>query len=138
MSSLAAAARSPSAAAFGVMTIVGPRGAGHVEVTTFRTDAAYTDGRHPAGVTFSTPEEDAQRRDFTINGLFFDPLIGKVHDYVGEGPISSKASCGRLESPPNGLPKTISACCEPCVSPLVLDLCWSHRRVQRSNGWLLV
>jgi poly(A) polymerase len=70
-------------AAFGVMTIVGPRGAGHVEVTTFRTDAAYTDGRHPAGVTFSTPEEDAQRRDFTINGLFFDPLIGKVHDYVG-------------------------------------------------------
>lgn len=70
-------------AAFGVMTIVGPRGSGHVEVTTFRTDAAYTDGRHPAGVTFSTPQEDAQRRDFTINGLFFDPLAGKVHDYVG-------------------------------------------------------
>lgn len=70
-------------AAFGVITVVGPRGAGHVEVTTFRTDAAYTDGRHPAGVRFSTPEEDATRRDFTINGLFFDPLAGKVHDYVG-------------------------------------------------------
>ena len=70
-------------AAFGVITVVGPRGAGHVEVTTFRTDAAYTDGRHPAGVRFSTPQEDAQRRDFTINGLFFDPLAGKVHDYVG-------------------------------------------------------
>lgn len=70
-------------AAFGVMTIVGPRDAGHVEVTTFRTDAAYTDGRHPAGVIFSTPEHDAQRRDFTINGLFFDPLTGQVHDYVG-------------------------------------------------------
>jgi poly(A) polymerase len=70
-------------AAFGVITVVGPQGAGHVEVTTFRTDAAYTDGRHPAGVRFSTPQEDAQRRDFTINGLFFDPLEGKVHDYVG-------------------------------------------------------
>ena len=70
-------------AAFGVITVVGRRGAGHVEVTTFRTDAAYTDGRHPAGVRFSTPQEDAQRRDFTINGLFFDPLAGKVHDYVG-------------------------------------------------------
>lgn len=70
-------------AAFGVITIVGPPDAGHVEVTTFRTDAAYTDGRHPAGVRFSTPQEDAQRRDFTINGLFFDPIEGKVHDYVG-------------------------------------------------------
>ena len=70
-------------AAFGVITIVGPPDAGHVEVTTFRTDAAYTDGRHPAGVRFSTPKEDAQRRDFTINGLFFDPVEGKVHDYVG-------------------------------------------------------
>lgn len=73
----------PVGAAFGVITVVGPRGAGHVEVTTFRTDAAYTDGRHPAGVRFSTPQEDAQRRDFTINGLFFDPLAGAVHDYVG-------------------------------------------------------
>ena len=70
-------------AAFGVITVVGPRQAGHVEVTTFRTDAAYTDGRHPAGVTFSTPQEDAQRRDFTINGLFFDPESGRVDDYVG-------------------------------------------------------
>ena len=70
-------------AAFGVITVVGPRPAGHVEVTTFRTDAAYTDGRHPAGVTFSTPQEDAQRRDFTINGLFLDPESGRVDDYVG-------------------------------------------------------
>ena len=69
-------------AAFGVITVVGPPDAGQVEVTTFRTDAAYTDGRHPAGVTFSTPQEDAQRRDFTINGLFLDPLSGEVHDYV--------------------------------------------------------
>ena len=70
-------------AAFGVITIVGPRGSGQVEVTTFRTDAAYTDGRHPAGVTFSTAADDAQRRDFTINGLFMDPRTGEVHDHVG-------------------------------------------------------
>ena len=70
-------------AAFGVITVVGRRGSGQVEVTTFRTDAAYTDGRHPAGVTFSTAAEDAQRRDFTINGLFMDPRTGEVHDHVG-------------------------------------------------------
>lgn len=70
-------------AAFGVITVLGPKDSGQIEVATFRTDAAYTDGRHPAGVTFSSPEEDAQRRDFTINGLFLDPLSGEVHDYVG-------------------------------------------------------
>ena len=70
-------------AAFGVITVLGPKGAGQIEVATFRTDAAYTDGRHPAGVTFSTAAEDACRRDFTINGLFLDPTSGEVHDYVG-------------------------------------------------------
>jgi len=70
-------------AAFGVITVIGPRGSGQVEVTTFRTDSDYTDGRHPAGVTFSTAQEDAKRRDFTINGLFLDPRSGDVHDYVG-------------------------------------------------------
>ena len=69
-------------AAFGVITVLGPRGAGHVEVATFRSDAAYTDGRHPAGVTFTNAREDALRRDFTINGLFLDPIRGDVHDYV--------------------------------------------------------
>jgi len=70
-------------AAFGVITVLGPKGAGQVEVATFRADAAYTDGRHPAGVTFCSAREDAQRRDFTINGLFLDPLSGAVHDFVG-------------------------------------------------------
>jgi len=70
-------------AAFGVITVVGPRGAGHVEVTTFRRDAAYSDGRHPDSVTFSSAQEDASRRDFTINGLFFDPLEERVLDFVG-------------------------------------------------------
>ena len=77
-------------AAFGVITVLGPRAApgqqgpaGQVEVATFRVDAPYTDGRHPAGVTFCSAREDACRRDFTINGLFLDPLTGEVHDYVG-------------------------------------------------------
>ncbi|NBW97548.1 MAG: CCA tRNA nucleotidyltransferase [Planctomycetia bacterium] len=70
-------------AAFGVITVLGPEGAGQIEVATFRTDAAYTDGRHPAGVTFSSAPEDARRRDFTINGLFLDPASGEVHDFVG-------------------------------------------------------
>jgi tRNA nucleotidyltransferase/poly(A) polymerase len=69
-------------ASFGVITVLGPKPAGQVEVATFRADAAYTDGRHPAGVTFCSAREDAQRRDFTINGLFLDPLTGDVHDFV--------------------------------------------------------
>lgn len=69
--------------AFGVITVLGSRQSGHVEVATFRRDAPYSDGRHPDHVTFSTAEEDARRRDFTINGLFFDPLEEQVFDYVG-------------------------------------------------------
>ena len=57
---------------------------GHlVEVATFRTDGSYLDGRRPQSVEFSTPEEDAQRRDFTINGLFKDPVAGEIIDFVG-------------------------------------------------------
>lgn len=70
-------------AAFGVVTVLGPKPAGQIEVATFRCDGTYLDGRHPDSVTFSTAEMDAQRRDFTINGLFFDPLTGQVIDYVG-------------------------------------------------------
>ena len=70
-------------AAFGVITVLGPREAGSVEVATFRRDAPYSDGRHPDSVSFGSPEEDAQRRDFTVNGLFFDPLGGEVLDFVG-------------------------------------------------------
>jgi tRNA nucleotidyltransferase/poly(A) polymerase len=72
----------PIGAAFGVITVVGPRSAGQIEVATFRSDAAYSDGRHPDSVTFTNAEHDAQRRDFTINGLFFDPIENQVVDYV--------------------------------------------------------
>lgn len=69
--------------AFGVITVVGPREAGQIEVATFRQDAEYSDGRHPDGVIFSSPAEDAARRDFTINGLFYDPVDHRVLDFVG-------------------------------------------------------
>lgn len=73
----------PIGAAFGVISVLGPKGAGHIEVATFRRDAAYLDGRHPSAVSFTNAEEDAKRRDFTINGIFYDPLMGRVIDYVG-------------------------------------------------------
>jgi poly(A) polymerase len=52
------------------------------EVATFRRDNAYLDGRHPSSVEFSGPEQDALRRDFTINGLFYDPIADRLIDYV--------------------------------------------------------
>lgn len=73
----------PVGAAFGVITVLGPRDAAPIDVATFRQDATYSDGRRPDHVTFCGAEQDAQRRDFTINGLFFDPLAGQVIDYVG-------------------------------------------------------
>jgi poly(A) polymerase len=73
-------------AAFGVVEVLGPRtdaGLLKVQVATFRSDVSYSDGRHPDTVVFSTAREDALRRDFTINGMFFDPLEGRLIDYVG-------------------------------------------------------
>ena len=61
------------------------------EVATFRSDGAYVDGRRPEGVVFSSPQLDAERRDFTINGLFFDPFESKVIDYVnGQRDLDAK------------------------------------------------
>jgi len=53
-----------------------------VEVATFRTETGYTNGRHPTTVKFADAREDASRRDFTINGMFYDPVEQKVIDYV--------------------------------------------------------
>jgi poly(A) polymerase len=52
------------------------------EVATFRSDGTYTDGRHPDTVTFCDARGDALRRDFTINGMFYDPIDDKHFDYV--------------------------------------------------------
>lgn len=55
----------------------------HFEIATFRSDAGYSDGRRPDAVTFTSAEEDARRRDFTINAMFYDPIADKIIDYVG-------------------------------------------------------
>jgi poly(A) polymerase len=68
-------------AQFGVISVL--ENGVDVQVATFRSDGAYVDGRHPESVRFSSAEEDALRRDFTINGLFFDPIKGELLDYVG-------------------------------------------------------
>ncbi len=68
-------------AQFGVAVVV--RNRRHVEVATFRSDVSYSDGRRPDAVRFSSPREDALRRDFTINGMFYDPIAGRLIDYVG-------------------------------------------------------
>ena len=71
----------PVGVQFGVVLVIDEGVA--FEVATFRSDGTYLDGRHPVTVEFGTAEADARRRDFTINGLFFDPLAKKVVDYVG-------------------------------------------------------
>jgi len=71
----------PVGVQFGVVVVV--MNGEPIEVATFRADSIYVDGRHPTSVHFSSPVEDAQRRDFTINGMFLDPVSDAVIDYVG-------------------------------------------------------
>ena len=67
--------------AFGVVRVAVDR---HwMEVATFRTEADYRDGRHPEEVRFATSEEDVQRRDFTVNGLLWNPHDDEIVDHVG-------------------------------------------------------
>ncbi len=70
----------PVGKAFGVVRVV--EGPHVVEVATFRAEGDYEDGRRPGRVTFADARADALRRDFTINGLFFDPVRGELHDWV--------------------------------------------------------
>jgi len=74
---------------FGVMVVVE---SGHeFQVATFRAEADYQDGRHPGRVTFGNARADAERRDFTVNGLFFDPVTKQLHDWVsGEKDLRAK------------------------------------------------
>ena len=66
---------------FGVIVVV--EGGHHFQVAMFRAEAEYRDGRRPDRVAFANAEADARRRDFTVNGLFYDPLTGRIHDWVG-------------------------------------------------------
>jgi poly(A) polymerase len=74
---------------FGVVVVLYK---GHqFEVSTFRKDYGYVDGRHPTHVEFSTAKEDAMRRDFTINGMFYDPMNEEILDFVeGQKDIQQK------------------------------------------------
>ncbi len=88
----------PVGIAFGIVIVVEE---GHpFEVATFRKDRSYADGRRPQGFDPATPEEDAVRRDFTINGMFFDPLSEKLYDYVN-GQIDIKARIVRAIGDPH-------------------------------------
>ncbi len=79
----------PVGARFGVVLVV--ENDRPYEVATFRTEADYDDGRHPARVAFATAAEDVQRRDFTVNGLLMDPETGRIVDYVeGRGDIERR------------------------------------------------
>ena len=70
-------------ASFGVIIVQAPQDVVNVEIATFRTEGPYLDGRRPEHVSFSSPEQDALRRDFTINGIFYDPVEQQVFDFVG-------------------------------------------------------
>jgi len=82
---------------FGVMVVI--EGGHQFQVATFRTEAGYQDGRRPAKVIFSDARADAQRRDFTVNGLFYDPVTQKIHDWVG-GQKDLRARIIRTIGPP--------------------------------------
>ena len=71
----------PIGARFGVILVI--HHGVPFEVATFRSDQAYVDGRRPTSVVFTNAQEDVHRRDFTINGLLYDPVENKVIDYVG-------------------------------------------------------
>ena len=80
-----------------------------VEVATFRSDLSYSDGRRPAGVVFSDLRQDALRRDFTINGLFYDPVRKKVIDYVGGRADLRHSLVRTIGNPQHASPRTTSA-----------------------------
>jgi len=84
-------------AAFGVVQVI--VGGVPYEVATFRTEGPYLDGRRPSSVRYATAQEDALRRDFTINGLFWDPETGRVLDFVG-GEADLVAGCLRAIGDP--------------------------------------
>ncbi len=78
---------------FGVIAV--REGGWQFEVASFRADGAYIDGRRPVDVSFTTPQGDAERRDFTINGMFYDPVAETVIDYVGG---QADLAAGRLRA----------------------------------------
>ncbi|MGC1878930.1 MAG: CCA tRNA nucleotidyltransferase [Rhabdochlamydiaceae bacterium] len=88
----------PVGVAFGIVIVV--EEGHHFEVATFRKEKGYLDGRRPTSIEPASPQEDAQRRDFTINGMFWDPLKKELHDYV-EGQKDLKSGIVRAIGDPH-------------------------------------
>jgi tRNA nucleotidyltransferase/poly(A) polymerase len=88
-------------ARFGIVVVL--LGDRQYEVARFRRDGPYRDGRRPESVEFADAEADARRRDFTVNGMFYDPLSGDLLDYVqGQRDLEAIICgyCGRCVLPP--------------------------------------
>lgn len=134
----------PVGAQFGVVLVI--HEGIQVEVATFRADGVYVDGRHPTSVRFSDAREDALRRDFTINGMFYDPVTEQVIDYV-EGQEDLAAGLMRAIGDPYArftedrlrmlrgvrlaarlgftiVPETFSAIQE--LAPTIVDIAWER------------
>ena len=71
----------PVGVQFGIIVVVEENH--HFEIASFRKDEGYKDGRRPTHITYASAKEDAKRRDFTINGMFYDPFNKEILDYVG-------------------------------------------------------
>ena len=82
----------PTGLQHGTVTVLAGKAQRHVEVTTFRGEGAYLDGRRPSSVTFgATLDEDLARRDFTMNAIAFDPVSGEIFDpFDGQGDLARK------------------------------------------------
>lgn len=110
-------------AAFGVVVVI--HEGYQFEVATFRQDSEYTDGRKPTTVLLkSSAEEDAKRRDFTVNGMFFDPINKQVLDFVGGREDIEKSSFVQLAIHLYVFKKIGSECYELYDLSIPSDLNW--------------
>ncbi len=108
-----------------------------IEVATFRSDGAYSDGRHPDEVQFSKDARmDVQRRDFTINGLLLDPDTREVLDYVGGREDLQRGIIRTIGEAHQRFAKTSCACFVPCASPPASGTPLKIERWPRSRNWL--
>lgn len=104
------------------------------EVTTYRVDGEYEDGRHPKEVVFTANLiEDLKRRDFTINAMAYNEESGLVDAFSGKR-IWKKELSAVWETPMSGLPKTPCGSCGPCGFPPSLAFPWKKKQRPRSGG----
>ena len=103
-------------AAFGVIAVLGRREAGSVEVTTFRQDAAYSDGRHPTALPSVPPRKTPRGATLPSTGFFYDPVERRVIDFIGGQADLAAGESGPSAAPETASTKTSCACSAPCAS----------------------